>query len=80
MYCFTFWRSSVRVVVGAWVINAVTVGGGQATGVDEILVGFTLAGCWRGRDVWRKDNQRERRKYQFVMTEHYSLDPLTTGP
>lgn len=44
----TFWRSSVRVVVGAWVINAVTVGGGQATGVDEILVGFTLVGCWRG--------------------------------
>lgn len=47
----TFWRASIWVVVGVWVINVVTVGGGEATGIDEILIGLTLIGCWRGRDV-----------------------------
>lgn len=30
-------------------IKAVTVGGGEASGIDEVLIGLTLVGCWRGR-------------------------------
>lgn len=30
-------------------INAVVVGGGMAAGIEEVLIGFTLIGCWRGR-------------------------------
>lgn len=48
----TFWRAGIRIVVGVRVIKvAVTVGGGEAAGVDEVLVGFTLNGCRSGRYV-----------------------------
>lgn len=47
----TFWRASIWVVVGVRVINGVTVGGGKATGIDKVLVGLSLTGCRRGRDV-----------------------------
>lgn len=39
------------IVVGVRVIKAVTVGGGEAAGIDEVLIGLTLIGCWRGRYV-----------------------------
>lgn len=45
----TFWRAGIWVIVGVWVINAVVVGGGMAAGIEEVLIGFTLIGCWRGR-------------------------------
>lgn len=48
----TFWRAGIRIVVGVWVIKvAVTVGGGEAAGVDQVLVGLPLNGCRRGRNV-----------------------------
>ena len=50
--CFgTFWRASVGVIVGVWVVDAVTVGGGKATGIEEVLIGLALIGCRRGRYV-----------------------------
>lgn len=52
-YC-TFRWASVREEVGVWVINAVTVGRGKVTGVDEVLVGLTLSRRWRGREVWQR--------------------------
>lgn len=47
----TFRRASIWVVVGVCVIKAVTVGSGKVTGIDEVLIGLTLTGCWRERDV-----------------------------
>lgn len=41
----TFWRASIWKVVGVRVIQAVTVGGGETAGIDEVLVGLTLIGC-----------------------------------
>lgn len=55
----TFGGATIWVVVGVRVINAVTVGSGQVTGIDEVLVGLTLIGCRRGRNVWQEDNQKE---------------------
>ena len=47
----TFWRAGIWVVVGVRVINAAAVGGGKATGVEEVLIGLTLKDCRRGRYV-----------------------------
>ena len=49
--CFTFWRAAVGIVVGVRVIKVVAVRGGKATGIDEILIGLTLAGCCRSRYI-----------------------------
>lgn len=32
-------------------INAVAVGSGEVTGIDEVLIGLTRIGSRRGRDV-----------------------------
>lgn len=47
----TFRGSSVGVIVGVRVINAVRVGGGKVTGINKVLIVFTLVAYWRGRDV-----------------------------
>lgn len=52
----TFRRASVRIVVGVWVVKAVTVGGGEAAGVVEVLVGLAPIGCGRGGDVWEEED------------------------
>lgn len=54
----TFWRASIWVVIRLWVIKAVTIGGGKAAGIDKVLIGLNLTGCWRCRYVCGKEDQR----------------------
>lgn len=47
----TFWRTAVGIVVRVRVIKIVAVRGGKTTGIDEVLIGLTLAGCCRSRYI-----------------------------
>lgn len=57
----TFWRATVRIVVGVRVIKAVSVGGGgggEAAAVVQVLIGFAPIGCRRGGFVCKGRDQR----------------------
>lgn len=84
----TFWRATVRIVVGVWVIKAVSVGGGggEAAAVVQVLVGFAPIGCRWGSYVWKGQDQRgklefitntrvraEERKHKSTMDMMHSL-------
>lgn len=45
----TFWRTSVRIVVGVMAIKAVAIR--EVARVDEVLVYLHIVGVWRGRNV-----------------------------